>query len=806
MISVILPAYNRAGTIRQATESVLEQTEQDLECIVVDDASTDGTADALAEIHDSRLHIIRLKENRGACHARNVGIAAAKGAFIAFQDSDDCFHPDKLKRQMAFLHETGADVVFCAMNRVQGQQTEIFPKNMPSGRISQEMFLQENLASTQCIFGKAEVFHSTPFDEQMPRLQDWALMLEIAGKYTVRGDATPLVDVRVQPDSLSNQPKKLLPALQRIYLCYAAAINAACPERWVVMLTQAAEAVHAQLWQSETLAKAPAWVVRPEQTAMLGDVVLGQGGEAPESKTLLIRNLADVRDMGEMRRYLPQNLLGQALKDSQSVEIAGETANSDAQRMSLMLRRWLNHQEAWETLTSAYGEVETIAQLAAAQHMDMPLWAHVIRQTQRMKLPNRPIRRVAAYYHNVHGGGVQQVTAKLLYIWKKMGLKVTLITSEAASPDDYPLPEGIRRIVIPPFDPFDSEKRAAHVRALAAAARGNDLVVNHAWADPMLLFDTLAIQAAGAKVLLHTHSVFSMTLLKRELHDRFACMPDVAALSDGLVALTAADACYWRQFSPRVFQTVNPLTVQGVPMNALSGRIMLWAGRNSPEKRPQDAIAAAKWIAERVPGARLIVLGGGFEREAAENDSETIVYAGFHRETESYFRQADVFLCTSEYEGFSLTMAEAQAHGVPCVTYDMPYLTILQGGGHVSVPMGNQDALAKAAADLLLDGPRRAALGQQARQNVERLCIDQQAKWTEIFARMAEDKGETQGDPAVRQMVDVLREHALRQEKETVVREILKEAPAFIPMPKRGPFKRLRKKLATACKLLLVGK
>ena len=82
--------------------------------------------------------------------------------------------------------------------------------------------------------------------------------------------------------------------------------------------------------------------------------------------------------------------------------------------------------------------------------------------------------------------------------------------------------------------------------------------------------------------------------------------------------------------------------------------------------------------------------------------------------------------------------------------------------------------------------------------------IDQTAKWTEIFAQMAEAKGKAHPDAAVQQMVSTLSEHALRQEKEIVFHEI--EKPEFIPMPKHGPFKLLRKKLATACKLLLVGK
>ena len=244
-----------------------------------------------------------------------------------------------------------------------------------------------------------------------------------------------------------------------------------------------------------------------------------------------------------------------------------------------------------------------------------------------------------------------------------MGLEVTLITSQQPNEEDFPLPKGVRRVVIPPFDPFDWESRSAHVRRLAEVAREVELVVDHAWADPMVLFDVLAIQSAGAKVLLHTHSVFSMTLLKRELHDRFQCLPDVAAMADGVVALTPADACYWRQFSPRVFETRNPIDVADVPLNALGGRTMLWVGRNSPEKRPMDAIKAVMWIGDRVPGAKLIIMGGGFEHEAEMNWLKNVEYVGYHQDTEEIFRQADVFLCTSEYEGFSLTMAEAQARG-----------------------------------------------------------------------------------------------------------------------------------------------
>lgn len=803
MISVILPVYNREETILRAVQCVLQQTEKALECIVVDDASTDGTLEKLHTVSDERLRILSLPRRSGACHARNVGVAAAQGEWIAFQDSDDVFHPDKLEKQLQFLLDKKADVVVCAMNRFSGQSAPMHvPEKMPTEPISRQRLLWDNLASTQCIFGKAAVFRAVPFDEAMPRLQDWALMLEIAGEYTVWGDDAALVDVYVQPDSLSAQPKKLLPALQRLYLHHAAAINALCPAHWVAMLEQAAKTGGQLAWSEDVLAVAPRWVLRPGEVAQLQHVVIGQGGEKAGEKTLLTMNLSELDGMGETKRFLPTALLAEVLRSVPgTVEIAGTQAHTTDERAIAALAGLQNHALAWEAVCQAFGEITATAALAASQHMQMPFWAKLLR-TQKLPEPtHRPIRRVAAYYHSICGGGVQRVTAQLLRLWADMGMEVTLITSQAAQKDDEPLPENIRRVVIPPFDPFDPAKRMAHVRALADAAAQVELVVDHAWADPMLLFDVLAIRLSGAKCLLHTHSVFSMTLLKPELHDRCACMPDVAALADGMVALSAVDACYWRQYARRVFQTTNPLTVNPLETapNRLQGRTMLWAGRNSPEKRPQDAIAAAKWVAERVPGARLVVLGAGFEQEAAQETSPAVKYVGFDRETAPYFAQADLYLCTSEYEGFSLTMAEAQARGIPCVCYDMPYLTILQGGGHVSVPMGDVDALAKAAADLLLDSARRQALGAEARKNVQRLCIDQQEKWTEIFQALEEPEKPTDGDETFRAVLDTLRTHALMQEKAPVA-----VAETFIPMPERGPCRRLRKKLATLCRVLLI--
>jgi glycosyltransferase involved in cell wall biosynthesis len=103
LVSVILPTHNRAALLKRSLASVLAQIHRKLELIVVNDGSTDGTAAVLAAVRDSRLHIITRSRSGGAAAARNAGIVAAAGEYIAFQDDDDVWLVQKLERQLQVL-------------------------------------------------------------------------------------------------------------------------------------------------------------------------------------------------------------------------------------------------------------------------------------------------------------------------------------------------------------------------------------------------------------------------------------------------------------------------------------------------------------------------------------------------------------------------------------------------------------------------------------------------------------------------------------------------------------------------------
>ena len=132
-VSVVLPAYNRADSIRLAIDSVLRQSFTDFELIIVDDASTDGTRAVAEAVADPRVRVIAHPANRGASAARNSGVAAARAPFVAFQDSDDEWLPRKLEKQMARLLAPGAGYVaaYCGM-RILDEPTDE-PTGGPTG-------------------------------------------------------------------------------------------------------------------------------------------------------------------------------------------------------------------------------------------------------------------------------------------------------------------------------------------------------------------------------------------------------------------------------------------------------------------------------------------------------------------------------------------------------------------------------------------------------------------------------------------------------------------------------------------------
>lgn len=211
MISVIIPTYNRAKTIKKSLLSVLNQTVRDIEVIVVDDGSTDNTKKIISLLGDKRVHYI-YQENKGACAARNNGLMHANGEYVAFHDSDDEWKLNKLEKQLKIIEENDVDVVICKMNQYKGNKIEyLTPKRIKEGVLFPVVDLFG--IGTQTIFGKRKVLQSNLFDEKLPRYQDLEYLYSLSKNYTIYCINEGLVDYYIGEDSISKNPKKLINAV-----------------------------------------------------------------------------------------------------------------------------------------------------------------------------------------------------------------------------------------------------------------------------------------------------------------------------------------------------------------------------------------------------------------------------------------------------------------------------------------------------------------------------------------------------------------------------------------------------------------
>ncbi len=207
LISVVIPTYNRRDKLPACIASVLAQTYRNIEVIVVDDASTDGTERLFDCGTDPRVHYVRYGDNRGACYARNLGAQQARGSILAFQDSDDLWHPDKLQKQYDLLTATGADLCYCGMNRIAANGSSFYyPVHAPHPGRALEDFLAENRAGTQTMLMHRAVWEAVRFDETIRRYQDWDFAIRAAERFRLVYWWSPRSAATASPPSSNPTP------------------------------------------------------------------------------------------------------------------------------------------------------------------------------------------------------------------------------------------------------------------------------------------------------------------------------------------------------------------------------------------------------------------------------------------------------------------------------------------------------------------------------------------------------------------------------------------------------------------------
>lgn len=197
-VSIVVPTYNRADVLGRAIKSVLSQTLQDWELIIVDDGSTDDTRSVVGEYSDERIYYL-YQENQGANAARMTGVRMARGEYISFLDSDDRFHEDYLSTVADSLRQENESCAGIATSyfRVKSNGDVRSVKRVPSGKITLEQIVDGNkIGSFSCVTLKSQLFTDIgSLDMNIKAAQDYEYYLRALKKgYYILGIDQIMVD------------------------------------------------------------------------------------------------------------------------------------------------------------------------------------------------------------------------------------------------------------------------------------------------------------------------------------------------------------------------------------------------------------------------------------------------------------------------------------------------------------------------------------------------------------------------------------------------------------------------------------
>ena len=205
-VSVVVPTRNRSALLAMTLRSVLRQQQVELDVIVVDEASTDGTAPMLAALGDARVRVIRHDTPRGVSVARNQGGSAARGEWLAFVDDDDLWAPDKLALQLAAARSADRDWAYAGtVNISEGGQIIYGRPPLPPDEIVAALPRYNAIpgGGSNVVVRRSVWEHAGPFDPRLRNTEDWEMWIRLAKHGPPACASRPLVGYRVHGSNAS---------------------------------------------------------------------------------------------------------------------------------------------------------------------------------------------------------------------------------------------------------------------------------------------------------------------------------------------------------------------------------------------------------------------------------------------------------------------------------------------------------------------------------------------------------------------------------------------------------------------------
>ena len=669
-ISIVIPVFNDEATVSAALESCLTQTLAEIEVICVDDASTDGTAAVIEQFcaRDPRVRLIRHERNRSAFQSRRAGILAAEGEYVLFLDGDDELVVDAAHKALAQARAANADLVGFGVTVVE-----------KDGRTGGSY--ERRLQPTPRMLERADVLRGLFPIDRPAQGQLW--------RYLFRS--------RVLRDAYALLPEDLaLARMNDLPLMFLAA------------------------------ALATSYVSIPEK---LYRYHFGRGGsghgvdsvERAEFYASGIHSIDSIRPaVLELAETYPDAALLRDSYESARLSIIGYVCFQLIERSdSTVLDSALAH---LHTLASAHDIAHAAARFYPATLSTLKF------HTEWHGLGDRTVRSILLATSTLRTGGVSAVLASQARYLRDAGYRVT-VAARGAGSDTGVLPEGI------PLVELTSSSLSGRLEEWSGICRAHDVdvVIDHqVLYTPYWPEFALMARAEGAATIGWVHNFAARPVY--DGNDRLSLIERCSNTLAQLVVLSPLDVAYFKLRgvthtsyvpnppSPLLIESLSHPVTKRPPVNRIE---LVWLGRlEQHTKQVKELIEVGVELRRLSVDFRLTVIGPDWDDLTAKQFNAQARRRGVGNQVVAIgplrgerlieaMDAADAFVSTSIIEGYQLTIAEAQARGLPVFMYELPWLTLVQGNeGIVSVPQSDARGLARKIAELIGDPDRYARLSQ----------------------------------------------------------------------------------------------
>lgn len=703
-VSVIIPVCNVEKYLRKCLDSVCRQTLKDIEIICVEDCSEDYSGEIVQEYaeKDKRIVSIFHKENLSTSQSRKDGVLVSRGKYVMFLDGDDELYPEACEKAYDAIE------LFCT-DMVQFDTTIVNCAGVSESRIQMNQRLLEpyrkRIESENLIF--------SCWEERKFGFNLWNKIY--------KGDICRKAFSKVKDGAF--------PKAQDLYAFFL-----------IAYYSRSYQGIEEALYQYN-----------------FGLGVTGRNYITLDNFDILLTEKRVWESLKEFTEQQNQSDKYLSILNKIYDHFLGECVNR--WKANLLIE---DLSEGFRKLVDTWGLKDTIGKLAEQNWDKSDDIAEKIAEVDYFNHKKRELgypKTVAMYYRSIKNGGAQRVVASLCNIWADMCdeegnrlYKVVLITDvedEKQEIEEYELNPAVQRAYIPAHDKNTRKLYVERYLGWERVIREHqiDVVVTGMWVAPCVFWDMLSVKGQSSKpsFVIHCHNFTCLPYRVRITGNKFAEMMYNYQICDGTVVLSMVDQKFVGSFSKYSVYISNPLTfpVQSTQMTERNENTIVWVGRISGEKRPLDVVYMMSHIVKAIPDVKLYLIGDGdlkIKQELNElieslDLQKNIIQVGFTLEVEKYYRQASVFIGTSEYEGFPTTFCEALSHGVPIVTYELPWLTLTQDGrGVIQVPQRRSDLLAEKVIELLRNPSVSRQIGMEGCEQIEELQqIDIGNEWKEFF-------------------------------------------------------------------------